>query len=80
MSSSKRSLKTSGRFAYKAYAHKHDFAVFGCDLRIVDSRLVVDMRHIKFHFSSPCQALYFVFSLACKHIICYTVYRNRYID
>ena len=73
-------LKTSGRFAHKAYAHEHDFAVFGCDLRIVDSRLIVDMRHIKFHFLFPLQAAYiFVFSLACKHMICYTVYRNRYI-
>ena len=61
-------LKTSGRFAHKAYAHEHDFAVFGCDLRIVDSRLIVDMRHIKFHFLFPLQAAYILFSLLLASI------------
>lgn len=68
MSSSKRSLKTSGRFAHKAYAYEHDFAVFSCDLRIVDSRLIVDMRHIKFHFLFPLQAAYILFSLLLASI------------
>lgn len=78
-------LVTSCLSIDKAHSYVHDFSVSRCDLRIVDSGCFVYTAHQNFHnlllqvlctfiryFSSG-----FLFPLACKHIICYTVYRNR---
>lgn len=42
-----------GCLSHETYTYKHDFAVLCCDLRIIYSALVVNMRHIEFHFLSP---------------------------
>lgn len=44
----------SGRFAHHTDAYEYDFSVLRCDLRIIDSCFVVDMRHIDFHFFLLC--------------------------
>lgn len=78
-------LVTSCLSIDKAHSDVHDLSVSRYDLRIVDSGCFVYTAHQNFHnlllqvictftcyFRSG-----FLFPLACKHIICYTVYRNR---
>ena len=74
---------TLGCFAHKAHANEHDFPVLvRCDLCVVDSLLIAYSAQkfslfFSFALSFPFEE--FCFPLAYKHIICYTVYRNRYI-
>lgn len=78
-------LVTSCLSIDKAHSDVHDLSVSRCDLRIVDSGCFVYTAHQNFHnlllkviYTFTCYFRSgFLFPLACKHIICYTVYRNR---
>lgn len=55
-----------GRLAHKADTHEYDFAVLRRYLRIAHSALIVDMRHIEFHFYFSFAILFWVSPLLAR--------------